>query len=58
MATAAPAKRTAAGSAELPERGSKKVKQENANDGMSDESMKRAFDKNEITKASSPRSSQ
>ena len=50
--TAAPAKRAATGIAELPDRGSKKIKTADADDGMSDEAMKKAFDKNEIGKVS------
>jgi len=52
---AAPAKRVAAGSAELPARGHKKIKTVgDDNDGMSDEAMKIAFDKNQIEKLTVP----
>lgn len=52
--SAAPAKRTAAGSAELPDRGSKKIKTTDDDDGMNDEAMKKAFDKNQVEKLTVP----
>ena len=46
------AKRTATGTAELPDRGSKRLKTANIDDGMSDELMMKAFDKNQVDKVS------
>lgn len=51
-ATAAPIKRTALGSGDLPERGAKRAKTVDADDVMSDEAMRKAFDKNEVAKVS------
>jgi len=53
-APAAPAKRVAAGNAELPERGHKKIKTVDDDDGMSDEAMKKTFDKNQVEKLTVP----
>lgn len=53
-APAAPAKRVAAGNAELPERGHKKIKTVDDDDGMSDEVMKKTFDKNQVEKLMVP----
>ncbi len=54
-APAAPAKRVAAGNAELPERGHKKIKTvDDDDDGMSDEAMKKTFDKNQVEKLTVP----
>ena len=50
---AAPTKRTAAGNTGLPERGSKRVKITDVEDGMRDQEMKKAFDRNEVEKVSS-----
>lgn len=53
--SAAPTKRVAAGGAELPERGHKKLKiVDDDNDGMSDEAMKKIFDKNQVEKLTVP----
>ena len=51
-ATAAPVKRTASGSGDLPERGVKRAKTVDADDVMSDEAMRKVFDKNEVAKVS------
>ena len=48
----APAKRTATGTAELPDRGSKRIKTADVDDGMNDELVKKAFDKNQVDKVS------
>ncbi len=53
-APVAPAKRVAAGNAELPERGHKKIKTVDDDDGMSDEVMKKTFDKNQVEKLMVP----
>jgi len=53
-APAAPAKRVAAGNAELPERSHKKIKTVDDDDGMSDEVMKKTFDKNQVEKLTVP----
>jgi len=52
--SAAPAKRVAAGTDELPERGHKKIKTADDDDGMSDEAMKKTFDKNQVEKLTVP----
>jgi len=51
---AASAKRVAAGSADLAERGHKKIKTVDDDNGMSDEAMKKAFDKNQVEKLTVP----
>ena len=51
-ATAAPAKRPASGSTDLPDRGSKRAKTADADKALSDEALKKSFDKNEIGKVS------
>ena len=51
-ATSVPTKRTATGSGDLPDRGSKRIKAADIDDAASDEAMKKAFDKNEVDKVS------
>ena len=52
--TAAPAKRPASGSTDLPDRGTKRAKTAYAERAISDEAVKETFDKNEIGKVSNP----
>ena len=51
-ATTAPAKRPAQGSTELPQRGTKRAKTADADEAISDEALRKSFDKNEIGKVS------
>ena len=49
-ATAGPVKRAASGGADLPERGLKRAKVVDADNVASDETMRKAFEKNEVGK--------
>lgn len=51
-ARAAPAKRPASGSTDLPDRGTKRAKTADTDQAISDEAVKKSFDKNEIGKVS------
>ena len=47
-------KRAASGGTDLPDRGTKRAKTADPDDPMGDEAMRKAFDKNEVGKVSSP----